>query len=53
MVGPGPGLKGLLKRACAIGRRRENLADSTLKAYEADLDQRLDRLLILTPAHND
>jgi transposase len=30
----GPGLKGLLKRACAIGRRREDLADSTLKAYE-------------------
>jgi len=47
----GPGLKGLLKRACAIGRRRENLADSTLKAYEADLDRRLDRLLNLTPTH--
>jgi len=47
----GPGLKGLLKRACAIGRRRENLADSTLKAYEADLDRRLDRLLALKPTH--
>lgn len=46
-----PGLKGLLKRACAIGRRRESLADSTLKAYEADLDRRLDRLLNLAPAH--
>jgi len=46
-----PGLKGLLKRACAIGRRRESLADSTLKAYEADLDRRLDRLLDLTPTH--
>jgi transposase len=47
----GPGLKGLLKRACAIGRRRENLADSTLKAYERDLDRRLDRLLALQPTH--
>jgi transposase len=47
----GPGLKGLLKRACAIGRRRENLADTTLKAYDADLNRRLDRLLRLTPAH--
>jgi transposase len=47
----GPGLKGLLKRACAIGRRREELADSTLKAYDADLNRRLDRLLSLAPTH--
>jgi len=47
----GPGLKGLLKRACAIGRRRAELADSTLESYHADLDRRLDRLLSLTPAH--
>jgi transposase len=46
-----PGLKGLLKRACALGRRREELADSTLKSYLADLERRLDRLLGLTPAH--
>jgi len=26
-----PGMKGLLKRACALGRRRDRLADSTLK----------------------
>ena len=44
-----PGLKGLLKRACAIGRRRDALADATLKAYAADLDQRLDRLMSLVP----
>ena len=44
-----PGLKGLLKRACAIGRRREALADSTLKVYQADLDRRLDRLMSLVP----
>jgi transposase len=28
-----PGMKGLLKRACAIGRRRDRLANSTLKVY--------------------
>ena len=44
-----PGLKGLLKRACAIGRRRDDLADSTLKRYEADLNRRLDRLMSLIP----
>jgi transposase len=44
-----PGLKGLLKRACAIGRRRDDLADGTLKIYEADLNRRLDRLMSLTP----
>jgi transposase len=46
-----PVLKGLLKRACAIGRRRDKLADGTLKAYDADLNRRLDRLLKLTPTH--
>src|SRR4051794_13091238 len=44
-----PGLKGLLKRACAIGRRHEALADSTLKVYQADLNRRLDRLMSLVP----
>ncbi len=47
----GPGLKGLLKRACAIGRRRANLKDATLKTYGADLERRLDRLLALDPTH--
>jgi transposase len=46
-----PGLKGLLKRACAIGRRRDALTDATLKIYEADLNRRLDRLMGLIPAH--
>ncbi len=46
-----PGLKGLIKRACAIGRRRTNLTDATLKSYEADLDRRLDRLMALVPSH--
>lgn len=44
------GLKGLLKRACAIGRRRDRLADSTLKVYRGDLEKRLDRLLALKPS---
>ena len=40
-----------MKRACAIGRRRDELADSTLKAYDGDLNRRLDRLLSLTPTN--
>ena len=32
-------MKGLLKRATAIGRRLNRLADSTLKVYEADLEK--------------
>jgi transposase len=47
----GPSLKGLLKRACAIGRRRANLTDATLKTYEVDLDRRLDRIMSLVPTH--
>ena len=46
-----PGMKGLLKRACAIGRRRDDLADGTLKAYEANLNKRLDRLMSMSPTH--
>lgn len=46
-----PGLKGLLKRACAIGRRRPRPKDATLRTYEADLERRLDRLLIPDPTH--
>ena len=42
-------MKGLLKRACAIGRRRDRLSASTLKVYEADLERRLDRLFALVP----
>ena len=46
-----PKLQRLLKHACAIGRRRGELAGSTLKAYEAKLDKRLDGLMTLVPAH--
>jgi len=44
-----PCFKGLLKRACAIGRRREDLADATLQVHRRDLDRRLDTLLALSP----
>ena len=35
-----PGFKGLLKRACAIGRRRDGLADATLLGYRRNLDRK-------------
>ena len=44
-----PGFKGLLKRACAVGRRRNDLVDATLEAYQRDLDRRLARMLALEP----
>ncbi len=44
-----PGFQHLLKRALAIGRRREALAQSTLVAYRRDLERRLDRLLACEP----
>jgi transposase len=46
-----PELRHLLGRACRIGRRREKLADATLKTYAARLNVRLDELMRLTPAH--
>jgi transposase len=48
-TGFAPGLKGLLKRAAAIGRRRDDLKDTTLAQYRADLDRRLTRLLAQAP----
>ena len=44
-----PAFKILLLRAVAIGKRRAELKDSTLKQYRADLDRRLDRLLSKPP----
>ena len=44
-----PGFKGLLKRACAIGRRRDELLDATLAKHRRDLERRLDRLLATCP----
>jgi transposase len=39
----------LLLRACAIGRRRNGLKDTTLTQYLYDLDRRLDRILKAEP----
>jgi len=46
-----PGLRKLLQRACGIGRRRDGLADTTLRAYGYQLDAKLDALLRITPTH--
>ena len=48
-----PGLRKLLKRACAIGHRRPTLADATLRTYNYQLDSKLDALLRLTPKHDE
>ena len=46
-----PGLRKLLKRACGMGARRDDLADATLRSYASQLNSRLDALLRLTPTH--
>lgn len=48
-----PGLRHLLADACAIGRRREHLADTTLRTYAAKLEARLDALLRIAPANRE
>jgi len=48
-----PGLKTLLQDACAIGRRRRQLADATLRSYERKLDDKLDALVRLTPTGSE
>jgi transposase len=40
----------LLREACAVGRRREALADATLRGHEAKLDKKLNALLRVEPA---
>ena len=47
----GPPFKGFLQRACEIGGRRPNLANSTMKAYARTLERELDRLLELEPTN--
>jgi transposase len=41
--------KDLLKKAVAIGQRRDDLADATLKSHRRALEQRLDHLLARIP----
>jgi transposase len=48
-----PRLAGLLRDACAIGRRREQLADATLRSHAAKLDNRLNTLLRIAPRGNE
>jgi transposase len=43
----------LLRRACDIGRRREQLADATLRRHAAKLDDRLNQLLRIAPQGNE
>jgi len=47
-----PGLKGLLQRACNIGKRRDRLKDATLLQYLASLAQQLTNLMTLANPHN-
>ena len=48
-----PAFKAFLQRACAIGRRRADLADATIRAHARDLRRDLDRLLDLEPTQVD
>jgi transposase len=48
-----PHLAKLLRDACAIGRRRHQLADATLRNYAAKLDNQLGALLRLTPNRSE
>ena len=44
-----PGFKALLQDACAVGRRRPDLADATIAAHRRRLERKLERLLALKP----
>jgi len=48
-----PDFKTFLQKACAIGRRRPQLSDATIKTYARDLRRELDRLLELAPMQKD
>jgi transposase len=42
-----PAFKSFLQEACTVGRRRPELADTTIKAHRRRLERELDRLLAL------
>ena len=44
-----PDFKALLKDACAVGRRRPDLADATIAAHRRRLERQLERLLASKP----
>jgi transposase len=48
-----PAFKSFLQEACAVGRRRPDLADATIKAHARRLQRELDRVLALKPTQAD
>ena len=48
-----PAFKAFLKDACAVARRRPDLADATIKGHARRLQRELDRLLGLEPVQAD
>jgi transposase len=46
-----PAMKRIVRRAIAIGKRRDRLRDSTLRSYRADLDRRIDAVMKLRPTN--
>ena len=44
-----PGIANLIGQACAVGRRREQLSDATLRNHQARLDKKLNALLAIEP----
>jgi transposase len=44
-----PGMHALLKKACAIARRRDQLTDATLRSHAYRLDAKLNALLKIAP----
>lgn len=48
-----PAFKAFLKDACAVGRRRPELADATIKGHARRLQRELDRLLELKPTERN
>jgi transposase len=44
-----PPFKALLKNACAVGRRRADLAEATLAAHRRSFEKKLKELLALKP----
>lgn len=48
-----PAFKALLQDACAVGRRRPDLADATIAAHRRRLERALDRLLEREPTDSE
>jgi transposase len=48
-----PAFKAFLKDACAVGRRRPELADATIERHARRLGRELDRLLALEPSEKN